>query len=227
MPVRVMVIVAHPDDAEFGCAGTVAKWVRQGKEVTYVICTNGDKGSSDPSMTSEQLAPIRRKEQEAAARLLGVKEVVFLGYPDGFLEDTPAFRGELVRLIRKYRPDVVLTTDPYRHYQPHRDHRIVGSVALDAVFPSARDRLSYPEHMAEGLDPHKVGEAYLYGSDNPDVWEDITETFDIKMAALKCHASQMKPDSGWQDRVKEWAEIAGAKADAPLAEAFKRLEFRR
>ena len=224
--ITVMVVTPHPDDAEFGTAGTVASWVKQGSEVIYVVCTNGDKGSSDPDMTSERLAQIRRQEQQKAANILGVKEVIFLDYPDGELEDTPAFRGELVRLIRKYRPDVVITSDPYRRYLWHRDHRIAGAVTLDAIFPYARDHLSYPEHIAEGLAPHRVKEVYLWGSEEPDTFIDITDTFDAKMAALNCHASQVGQYMEiLGQRVRERAEKMGQKEGFPLAEAFRRIEI--
>ena len=223
--ITVMVVTPHPDDAEFGTAGTVASWVKQGREVIYVVCTNGDKGSADPDMTSDRLAQIRRQEQQKAANILRVKEVIFLDYPDGELEDTPAFRGELVRLIRKYRPDVVITSDPYRRYLWHRDHRITGTVTLDAIFPYARDHLSYPEHIAEGLAPHRVKEVYLWGAEEPDTYIDITETFDIKMAALNCHASQVGQYMEiLGQRVRERAEKMGQEKGFPLAEAFRRIE---
>lgn len=206
----------------------VASWTRQGREVVYVVCTNGDKGSSDPQMTSERLAEIRRREQLDAATVLGVKEVVFLGYPDGGLEDTPAFRGELVRLIRKHRPDVVVTADPYRRYLWHRDHRITGIVTLDAVFPYARDRLSYPEHLAEGLEPHAVKEVYLWASEEPNLFIDITETFETKMAALGCHVSQVGHFmEAVRQRMEERAAKTGEGNGVPLAEAFHRVEMPR
>lgn len=225
--IRVMAIVAHPDDAEFGSAGTVARWVAEGREVTYLICTNGDKGSSDPEMTPERLARIREQEQREAARVLGVKEVVFLGYPDGGLEDTPQFRGEVVREIRRYRPDIVLTSDPYRRYMQHRDHRIAGTVALDAVYPYARDRLFYPEHLAQGLRPHKVKEVYIWGSDNPNAFIDITATFEQKLAALSCHKSQIRswPWEQLKERMRRMAASYGQRQGMELAEAFYRFEF--
>ena len=135
---RVMVITPHPDDAEYGVAGTVARWTREGNDVIYVVCTNGDKGTNDATMKPEVLARIREQEQLAAAKLLGVREVIFLHYPDQALEDTPKFRKEIVRLIRMYQPGTVVTTDPYRRYIWHRDHRITGQATLDAVFPYAR-----------------------------------------------------------------------------------------
>jgi LmbE family N-acetylglucosaminyl deacetylase len=155
--------------------------------------------------------------------------VVFLGHPDGGLEDTPAFRGELVRLIRKYRPDIVMTTDPHRKYMWHRDHRIAGLVTMDAVFPYARDHLSYPEHKAEGLQPHKVREIYFWGSEEPDTFVDISETFSVKVKALSCHVSQVgQHATEWEKWVKERAERAAAIGRArgiPLAEAFRRIEI--
>ena len=133
-PAQVMVVTPHPDDAEFGVAGTAARWTREGKDVIYVVCTNGDKGTSDINMKPEELAKIREQEQLAAAKLIGVREVIFLRYPDQSLEDTPEFRKEIVRLIRMYQPETVVTADPYRRYLWHRDHRIASRVTLDAVF---------------------------------------------------------------------------------------------
>jgi len=138
-PAQVMVFTPHPDDAESAVAGSVARWIREGKDVIYVVCTNGDKGTSDINMKPEELARIREQEQLAAAEVLGVREVIFLRYPDQALEDTPEFRKEIVRLIRVYQPETVVTVDPYRRYLGHRDHRITGQVVLDAIFPYARD----------------------------------------------------------------------------------------
>jgi LmbE family N-acetylglucosaminyl deacetylase len=229
-PKKLMVVTAHPDDAEFSCGGSVAKWSREGWEVTYVISTNGDKGSSDREMTSERLVPIREKEQRAAAAVLGVKEVVFLGYPDGSLEDTPEFRGEIVRQIRRVRPDRVVAMDPYRwirRYIHHRDHRITGIATLDAVFPYARDHLHYPEHIAEGLEPHIVKELLLSGTSEPNLWEDISDYFELKIKALRCHESQVghRPPEEFKERLKQMATQAGAGASLPMAEAFRRVEL--
>ena len=224
--IRVMVVTPHPDDAEIGAGGTIASWVKQGREVILVVCTNGDKGSTDPDMTSEMLPQIRHQEQMKAAKILGISEVIFLDYPDGFLEDTPEFRGELVRLIRKHRPDVVMTTDPYRRYIWHRDHRITGIATLDAIYPYARDRLCYPEHIAEGLEPHRVKEVYLWGSEELDTYIDVSDTFDIKMSALSCHASQVAPYvKFFGQRIKARAEKVGQSEGVPLAEAFHRIEI--
>ncbi|MFQ5826899.1 MAG: PIG-L deacetylase family protein [Dehalococcoidia bacterium] len=223
----VLVITAHPDDAEIGAGGTVAKWVGEGREVIYAVCTNGDKGSSDSDMTSGRLAQIRRREQIGAAKALGVKEVIFLGHPDGSLEDTPEFRGELVRLIRKYRPHTVVTTDPYRKYIWHRDHRITGRVALDAIFPYARDHLSYPELLKEGLMPHKVREVYLWAAEEPNIFIDITGTLATKLAALRCHISQVGSDpEDLEQRMRSRASVLG-ESQGILAEAFHRIEILR
>jgi len=227
-PANVMVITPHPDDAEFGVAGTVVRWVREGKSVIYVVCTSGDKGASDANVKPDELARIREQEQLAAAELLGVREVIFLRYPDQTLEDTPEFRKEIVRLIRMYKPETVVTADPYRRYIWHRDHRITARVVLDAVFPYARDFLSYPDLLKQGLQPHKVREVLLWASEDPNYRSDITDTFDIKLAALRCHKSQiednLRPDMGkWlRKRAKEMAEGE----DFELAEAFHREEIR-
>lgn len=227
---RVLVIVAHPDDAEFGAGGTIARWVREGREVFLAVVTNGDKGSADPAMTPERLAKIREEEQRAAARVLGIKEVVFLGYPDGFLEDTPALRRDIVRLIRRFRPGIVVTHNPQpglRRFVQHRDHRITGGVTLDAVYPLARNRLMFPELLQEGLEPHRVAEVYLTGSEDPDTWVDIGETIDLKVAALKCHRSQIGDPEDLDRRVREAARRVGEAQGLPLAEAFRRVALRR
>ncbi len=227
-PERAMLVIPHPDDAEGGVGGTVAKWVAEGTEVVFVLCTNGDKGTSDPEMTTEKLGAIREKEQAAAAECLGVKEVIYLRYGDGELDDTAKFRGELVRAIRKHRPDVVFCTDPFRQtFYLHRDHRISGQVTLDAVFPYARDFLHYNEHIQEGLDTHKVGDILMWGTEHPDTFIDITDTIDNKINALKKHASQVAGSGRDVDRfVKVNAQNQGQMANMPYAEGFKRIRFR-
>jgi LmbE family N-acetylglucosaminyl deacetylase len=227
----IMVVVAHPDDPEFGAGGTVAKFVLDGWQAIYVICTNGDKGTSDLKMTSEKLAKIREHEQMNAAKVLGISEVVFLRYPDGELVDGPELRGKLVRLIRKYRPDIIVTHDPYRKYMGHHDHRITGIVCMDAVFPYSRDHLFYPEQKTEGLSPHKVREVYLTGSDDPNKFVDVSETFMLKMRAISCHVSQVgNHTDDWESWVKgrrEQAMSIGKDHGIPLAEVFHRIEIRR
>lgn len=225
----VMVVTAHPDDAEFAVAGTVARWTREGKCVVYVVCTNGDKGTSDPEVKPEDLAAMREREQQAAASLLGVRDVVFLRYPDQGLEDTPQFRKEIVRMIRVYRPDTVVTADPYRRYIWHRDHRISGQVTLDAVFPYARDHLAYPDLLQEGIMPHKVREMLFWASEEVNYRSDITGTFDIKIAALRCHASQIEAHYSpeWAERLKGRYRAMAEGEDFELAEAFHRVEILR
>jgi len=226
-PVQVMVVTPHPDDAEFGVAGTVARWTREGKDVIYAVCTNGNKGTTDPNMKPDELAKIREKEQLAAAKLLGVREVIFLGYPDQTLEDTPEFRKEIVRLIRMYKPETVVTADLYRRYLWHRDHRITSRVTLDAVFPYARDLLAYPDLLEEGLQPHKVKEVLLWGAEEPNYRSNITDTFDIKIAALRCHKSQVgnNPSPEMEGWLRERAKNMAKGEDYELAEAFYRLEI--
>jgi LmbE family N-acetylglucosaminyl deacetylase len=223
---HVMVVTPHPDDAEFGVAGTVAHWTKNGKEVVYVVCTNGDKGTDDVTMKPEALTEIRREEQRAAAKLLGVREVIFLNHPDQGLEDTRAFRKEIVRLIRIYRPETVVTADPYRRYVWHRDHRITGQVTLDAVFPYARDHFSYPDLIKEGIMPHKVKEMLFWAAEDVNFRSDITDTFEIKMAALRCHKSQVGriPPGELEQRLSERYRLLAEGEDFELAEGFHRVE---
>lgn len=223
----IMIIAPHPDDAEFGAAGSVARWVKEGKTVVYLICTNGEKGTSDPAVDPRELAKTRMKEQQAAADLLGVKKVDFLGYEDQTLEDTPAFRKEIVRWIRVYKPAVLVTADPYRRYIWHRDHRITGQVVLDAAFPYARDHLSYPDLYEQGLMPHKVKEILLWASEEPDYFSDITATFETKLAALRCHVSQVggHHSASIEQWLRQRAVDAARDQDFELAEAFHRVEI--
>ena len=223
----VMVVTPHPDDAEFGVAGTVAKWIHEGKKVCYVVCTNGDKGTDDINITPEILAEIREREQLNAANVLGVQKVIFLQHPDQSLEDTPEFRKELVRLMRIYQPETVITSDPYRRYIWHRDHRVVGQVTLDAVFPYVRDMWSYPDFLKEGLMPHKVKEIWLWASEDINYRSDITETFEKKLKALRCHQSQIK-ESFAQEMEKWLCQRAESMAEGEkfkLAEGFHRTEI--
>ena len=227
MTSHVMVVTPHPDDAEYGVAGTVVRWVSQGKEIVYVVCTNGDKGTSDASVKPKDLAKTREEEQITAANLLGVREVIFLRHPDQGLEDTAEFRKEIVRLIRTYRPETIVTADPYRRYVWHRDHRIAGQVTLDAIFPYARDFLSYPDLIKEGLYPHKVKEVLLWGTEDANHRSDITETFDLKLSALRCHKSQVGhiPPQELEERLRERHRLLAQEEDFQLAEAFHRVEI--
>ena len=224
---HILVIMPHPDDAEFGAAGSVAHWVREGKEVVYVVCTSGDKGTEDVNLKPEELARIREEEQRNAARVLGVKEVVFLHYPDQGIEDTPEFRKDIVRQIRRYCPEMVVTVDPYRKYVWHRDHRITGQVVLDAVYPYARDYWAYPDLITEGLLPHKVKEVLLWASDDPNYCSDITDTFNIKLEALRCHKSQVviSRRGNLDEWLRERHKIMAKGKGGELGESFHRVEI--
>jgi LmbE family N-acetylglucosaminyl deacetylase len=223
-----MVITAHPDDIEFVVAGTVAKWVQAGAHVVYVLATSGDAGSHEPGMTREKLARIREAEQRAAARVVGVHEVVFLGYHDGEVEPTLALRRDLVREIRHYRPDTVICTDPTRllvadRYINHPDHRAVGQAALDAVAPAAAMPLVFPELLEDGLQPHQVWQVFVSSTVEPNTWIDITDTIDLKIEALRQHASQF-PD-GWdpEEMLRAWGAENGAVVGVPYAEVYRRI----
>ncbi len=229
-PKRVMTIHAHPDDQEFTIGGTVAKWARAGSEIISVCITRGDSGSNektDPNVTKEELARLREVEQRNACRLLGVKEVVFLGYPDGALQPTITLRRDLTRLIRKYRPDAVICGDPTvrfygNSYMNHPDHRVAADVALDAVFPSAGTRLIFTELLSEGLEPHEVKRVFIHGSEKPDTFVDIRETMGVKVAALQEHRSQIHDwDPG--EMLREWAQEEGKPQGLEAAEAFRQI----
>jgi len=227
---RVMVITAHPDDTEFGAGGTVAKLVKEGKHVTYCILTNGDKGSNDRTMRPERLVEIREDEQRQAARVLGVEAVDFLGFPDCELEDTRESRRAVTAAIRRHRPDLVITQNPMRTKLlgvSHRDHRVAAGLALDCIYPLARDHMTFPELLDEGLEPHKVKEIYMMWWQDPEVVVDISETIDLKIKALACHASQLKDMAGVEKRVRERsAELGRAKGFA-YAETYDRIVIER
>ncbi|HYM50655.1 MAG TPA: PIG-L deacetylase family protein [Candidatus Limnocylindrales bacterium] len=228
---RVLVVMAHPDDAEFGAAGTVARWAREGRHVTYLVLTDGNRGSSDPAMTPERLTQIRHAEQRAAALRLGVKDVFFLGYDDGSLQPTLDLRRQITRWIRRCKPDVVVAPDPTRRWTGqrffnHPDHRAAGDATLDAIMPGADTRLMYPELLEEGLEPHQVREVYLSGSNVPDVWVDITPTIDDKIAALREHRSQVGDWPQMEEVVRERAAEMGKSQSLPFAEGFKYFKLR-
>ena len=227
-PKRALGIFAHPDDAEFLCGGTVAKLCAGGWEVRYVIATSGDKGTKDPELTPSRLAEIREAEQTAAGSALGVCECIYLRYPDGFLEPDAELRGRLVRLIRRYRPDTVITWDGFRRGFNHRDHRAVGIAAYDALFPAVRDPLYYPDDVVDGLNFHKVGEILLAGTDRPDYLVDISDHMETKARAIYCHTSQIEP-APWDEFLKKFMERAmeaGRSGGVPFSEAFRRVTMR-
>jgi LmbE family N-acetylglucosaminyl deacetylase len=227
-PKRALGIFAHPDDAEFLCGGTVAKLCHAGWEVRYIVATSGDKGTKDREMTPARLAEIREAEQSAAGDALGVKECIYLRYPDGFLEPDAEMRGRFVRLIRRYRPDTVITWDGFRRGFNHRDHRAVGIAAYDALFPAVRDPLYYPDDVADGLDYHRVGEILLAGSDLPDYFVDISDFMETKARAIYCHTSQIE-SAPWDEFYQKYLERAregGRSSGVPFSEAFRRVTMR-
>jgi LmbE family N-acetylglucosaminyl deacetylase len=228
LPKRAMSIHAHPDDQEFTVAGTLARWARAGCEIVSVIVTSGDAGSNEPTRGAAykpELAKLREGEQSAANAVLGIKETLFLGYPDGELEPTIALRKELTRLIRIHKPDVVVTGDPQgvfygNGYINHPDHRAAAQAALYAVFPSSETRLIFTDLLEEGHEPHKVKRVYIHGAEKPDTVVDITATVDTKIAALRKHASQLG-DWDPEEMIREWAKEEGKKKRFKYAEAFK------
>jgi LmbE family N-acetylglucosaminyl deacetylase len=222
---RALVITAHPDDSEFGAGGTVARLTREGTEVGYVIVTDGSKGSSDRTMTPARLAAIRQGEQSSAARALGVGSVRFLGHVDGELEDTRDLRRDVTREIRRFRPDLIVTQNPHRTsnlFASHRDHRITAGVVLDCVYPLARDHMAFPELLPE-FEPHRVREVYLMAWDGPEVVVDITDTMDLKLKALACHASQFDDFATVEARVRERMAVLGKPRGYAYAETFDRI----
>ena len=228
IPTIAMSIQAHPDDQEFTIAGTLARWVQHGCKVISVIITSGDAGSNEPSKGADYkpiLAHLREDEQIAANIVLGIHETAFLHYPDGELQATLGLRKDLTRLIRQYKPEAVITGDPSRFfhgsdYVNHPDHRAAAEAAVYATFPSAETRLLFTDLLDEGYEPHHVKKLYLHGAEKPDVWVDISETLDLKIAALKKHASQL---GDWDptEMIREWAAENGKEPGFSAAEAFK------
>ena len=225
-PVDILVISPHPDDVDFGACGSVARRVKEGQTAAYVICTSGDKGTGDRAMRPERLAQIREAEQRAAATTVGVSEVIFLRHPDQGLEDSYEFRKQLVRLIRLYQPSLLISCDPYRRYMWHRDHRITGQVVLDAVFPYARDYLAYPDLTLDGVEPHSVPEVWLWGTEDPNLIIDISETIDLKIAALKCHQSQLNDPAHTEERIRNWSRSYAEAEGYEYAERFHQVLYR-
>jgi len=220
----VMVIGAHPDDPEFGCAATIAKWAAQGRQIDYVLLTSGDKGSHDPAKRPGEVAALREDEQRAAAKALGVRSVKFLHYPDGTLENTLDLRRHLSGLIRRRKPDIVVTIDPWRRYQLHPDHRAAGMAALDAIY-AAREWYIFPEQLVND-EPWRVKEIYLFWTDQPDYWEDVTESIDLRIEALLQHDSQVsgRTESLGQ-RIREGMQKTGEAHGYAYAEAFKLIKL--
>jgi len=221
----VLALFAHPDDTEFVCGGALALWARAGRELVYAFCTDGSKGTSDPTMTGERLVSQRQEEQRAAARHLGCNEVVFLTYEDAMLEPTLALRRDFTRIIRTYKPEIVVCFDPEvfyfdEWYIQHPDHRASGEAALAAIFPSARDRMTFPELLAEGLEPHNVTEIYLASTNKPNRWINIGDVVDQKIEAMRMHQSQVGDGERVATILRLRAEDEGRSHALPFAEAY-------
>jgi LmbE family N-acetylglucosaminyl deacetylase len=228
-PERLLVIVAHPDDAELSMAGTVARWVAAGTVAQLVCCTSGDAGADDARTDPLELAATREAEQRAAAEIVGYEDVTFMHRPDGALANDLALREQLVRIMRTFRPDGVAAFDPraliHAHgFVNHVDHRAAGAAALDAVSPAARNAMAFPHLVrAEGLEPHRVGRLYLIWSDRADIAVDISDTLEVKLRALDAHASQRR--AGGPAQVRRWAALDGAPAGLSAAETFALIEL--
>ena len=230
---RVLVVLAHPDDPEFFCGGTIARWAASGRDITYCLLTRGDKGSDDDSLSTQELAEIREVEQRAAAKALGVNEVLFLKELDGYVLPTLDLRRDIVRVLRQVKPQVVITCDPTNffpsnYYINHADHRAAGQATLDAVYPAARSALYFPElSNDEGLQPHKVREVYIAGAQHPNITVDITEFFSQKVAALSEHRSQIKDITALEERMRERMLDPESPPDDPrYIERFRRIVLR-
>jgi LmbE family N-acetylglucosaminyl deacetylase len=231
IPKTAMLIYAHPDDIEFSAGGTAALWASQGTVVTYVVLTDGNVGSHEKGMTAEKLIETRRSEQRAAAKVAGAKECIFLGYHDGLLQPTLELRKELVSLIRRHKPNVIICGDPTNffpseHRINHPDHRAAGTVALDAAFPAAEMPLLYPELEAEGLTPHKVNYVYVSNpKEEANYYVDTTDSIDLKIEALRQHKSQLEE---WDPEkpIKDWNAETGKKVGFKYAEKFLRITLK-
>jgi LmbE family N-acetylglucosaminyl deacetylase len=226
IPERAMFIFAHPDDIEFGVAGTAAKWAKRGSEVTYVVITDGNVGSHDRELTAAQLAEIRLGEQKAAADVAGAKNCIFLGYFDGLLVPSLELRKELVKLIRIHKPNVVVCGDPTMYFRGdrinHPDHRAAGKAAIDAVFPSSEMHLLHKEFEEEGITPHKVNYVYVSTYDDANFYVDVSESIDTKIEALRQHTSQLG-DWDPEERMKTRAAEVGKRVGFAYAESFRRM----
>jgi LmbE family N-acetylglucosaminyl deacetylase len=228
IPGVALAVYAHPDDADVACGGTLARWAKAGAAVHLIVCTDGGKGTSDPDVEPAELAIIRAAELEASSALIGLRSVTNLGYPDGELSDSDVLRGTLVEWVRRLRPDLVCGHDPSalffgQSYFNHRDHRLAGTTLLDAVSPAA----ALPHYFPGAGPPHQVSTVLLSGTLEPDVWVDVSETIDLKAAAVECHRTQFADPGGWAgDAIRRRAEEEGRRAGAGYAEGFRRLTLR-
>ena len=231
-PRRVLVVAAHPDDIEFGAAGTIARWVGEGARVRYLVATRGDKGSDDPRADVAALVELREREQRAAAAEIGVDGVDFLDEPDGQVQASLELRERITRAVRAWQPEVVMTHDPTvlfvnNEWVNHPDHRAVGQSTVDAVFPTARDPLNFPEHLAAGLEAWKVAELYLWSTNEANQIVDIGETLERKVAALGHHASQVRAFDDIARWVRRRSEELGDRTGYRAAEGFRRVTLAR
>ena len=229
-----MVVIAHADDAEYGCSGTVAKLCADGWEMTYVLCTDGSKGSSNREISEAELSAIRREEQINAGKVLGLKDVAFLGYPDSYLEATLEVRKDIAREIRRHKPDVLICQYPMRVLDGgwgvgHPDHMAAGEATLAAVFPTARDHMTFPELLDEGFEPHKVAEVWIMGHPEPDVFIDVTEHMETAIKALAEHTTQTggRPWEELLPRMQEWRRRGSVGTGMLYSESYKKISFRR
>ncbi len=221
---RILVILAHPDDAEFICGGTMARLAAEGRDIFYLLVTSGNRGSHDPEMTMERLGKIREEEQRHAAEVLGVREVTFLGHNDGEVEANLELRRELVQGIRRVQPDVLFTFDPWRPYEIHPDHRNVGLCALDAL-AAARMPMYYPEQLSGEITAHRLKQVYLFSTHQPNFWVDVSDYMDKKLEALHCHTSQVtNPDI--DEVVRQRARLIGVEHGYMYGESFHHLALR-
>ncbi len=222
---RVLVVFSHPDDAEFGAAPTIAALSATGARIDYVVTTDGGKGTDDASVSPEALAATRIAEQRAAADVLGVNEIVHLGYADGYLTPSLDLRRDITRQIRRFRPDLVIAQHPQRRldaspFMNHPDHIATGEATLAAVYPAARDRHNFPELVDEGLEPWKVRQVLVTGAATPNFWIDVADTYETGLAALRCHVSQVDDWGPVEERLRERVATAGAAVGLPMAQAF-------
>lgn len=230
-PERVLVIVAHPDDADFGAAGTVSKWIRAGSVARMVCCTSGDAGADDADTDPLALARTREAEQRAAASVVGYESVDFLHRPDGALENDLALREQLVRIIRQFRPDAVVCMDPTvivheDGFIQHVDHRNAAIAAVDAVYPAARNAMAFPHLVIdEGLEPHNVNLVYLFFTDHPTIWVDTSDTIEVKIAALREHVSQLRKPEELEEMLRRWAREGGHEIGTQAAESFRLIKL--
>lgn len=227
---RVLVVFSHPDDAEFGAAPTIAALAARGARVDYVVTTDGGKGTDDAAISPDALSATRIAEQRAAADVLGVSEIVHLGYADGYLTPSLELRRDIARQIRRFRPDLVIAQNPVRRmdgnpFIGHPDHLATGEATLAAVYPAARDRHNFPELVDEGLEPWKVRQVLVTGVERPNLWVDVADSLETGLAALRCHASQLPDWPEVEQRMRERVALAGQAVGLPVAQAFLSIQL--